>query len=76
MRPYLLSPLPPKGRQLILSAVDSYNLIYSLACVNMSKIAGKERRQQIVHFSILPFTLTCGEYRIRTVDPLLAKQVL
>ena len=24
---------------LILSAVDSYNLIYSLACVNMSKIS-------------------------------------
>ena len=25
--------------KLILSAVDSFNLIYSLACVNMSKIA-------------------------------------
>ena len=28
-------------RLLILSAIDSYNLIYSLACVNMSKISFK-----------------------------------
>ncbi len=36
--------------------------LYSLACVNMSKIFFPER--------------DCGEYRIRTDDPLLAKQVL
>ena len=38
---YSLLTLPYYLRLLILSAVDSYNLIYSLACVNMSKIAIK-----------------------------------
>ena len=33
---------------LILSAVDSYNLIYSLACVNMSKIDATQRLSVIV----------------------------
>ena len=44
MRPLLLSPMNPckKHGSLILSAVDSYNLIYSLACVNMSKIAVRQ----------------------------------
>ena len=34
---YSLFTIPYYLRLLILSAVDSYNLIYSLACVNMSK---------------------------------------
>ena len=49
-------------RLLILSAVDSYNLIYSLACVNMSKIASSEEPS--------------GEYRGRTDDLLHAMQAL
>ena len=53
MRPFLLSPMNSGidvfqeyfalrrtiRYLLILSAVDFFNLIYSLACVNMSKIA-------------------------------------
>ena len=76
MRPYLLSlrqrTLPTReGAQPILQLYRLHghhvhvihHFSYSLACVNMSKISCANQAQS-------------GEYRGRTDDPLLAKQVL
>ena len=57
------------ARLLILSAVDSYNLIYSLACVNMSKISCPAK-------AMPRHTGHSGEYRGRTDDLLHAMQAL
>ena len=52
----------PMGGSTLSATANGHRRLYSLACVNMSKIFFPKRDG--------------GEYRIRTDDPLLAKQVL
>ena len=62
------------------SKFHELGLLYSFACVNMSKIVSDFElgtlNSEMYDSIAMPRLSKSGEYRIRTDDPLLAKQVL